>query len=579
MCGIFGLIDKKNDAAKIVFKGLSDIEYRGYDSWGISFLERNRLKVIKKIGFLPKKLDLPKSNLAIGHTRWATHGAVTDANAHPHQDCTNFLSLVHNGIVENFQELKKKLKSHKFRSETDSEIIVHLIEEEYKKTKDLAESTSKIYKLLEGLNAIVVTNGKIIVAVKNGSSLVVGKTISGYAVASDSNALLPLTKKLIFLEDNQLAVLSDQIGLYDALTLDKLGEKFTDVEWDYSQADLKHFKHFMLKEIYEQPKVLRVSLQNIDQIKILSQSIKKAFGTFFIGCGTASYACLAGVYLFSKVAKKHVNFSIGSEFNYIEGYLKKNSLLIAISQSGETIDIVEPVSNLKKKGVKIASITNSQGSTLYRLGHLKLLLGAGPEKAVVSTKAFLSMLAHVILLSFSLSNRSDEGIKIIEESAKEVELILKHKRRIMNIAEKLKAKKHIFCLGRGLSYPIALESALKIKETSYVHAEGFASGELKHGSLALIEKGTPVIVFSPDDETKQAVLANAMEVKARGGFVIGVSSKPSKAFDFYFKINDVGASSIIPNVVFAQLLAYFLSVKNNINPDKPRNLAKSVVVR
>lgn len=581
MCGIFGIVGTSTDAPQQVFKGLVDIEYRGYDSWGIASWKTDDgiWKVEKKIGFLPSRLQLPSSNIAIGHTRWATHGGVTKQNAHPHASCDGKLALVHNGIVENYLEIKKSLLKHKIKSQTDSEIVIHAIEEEFSKLKDLRQAVANVFNKLEGLNALVVSDGSQIIICKIGSPLVVGKKSNGFIVASDPNAILPFTSELLFLEDGQLVVMGSKLELYQVSTLKKVKENFTVVNWEYSKSSLKEFPHYMLKEICEQPQVLYNQIQDLSLIEKIAQEIQQAYGTYFVGCGTASYACLSGEYLFSKIAKKHVNFSIGSEFNYIQHFLTDKSLLIAVSQSGETIDIVEPVTSAKKIGTRVVAMTNTLGSTLYRMSDSKLLLQAGPEKAVASTKAYIAMLSNMILLAYAVAGKLEEGVKVIEKSANEVEKVLEQKDKVSRLAEKIKSASHMYILGRGLSYPLALESALKIKEVSYIHAEGFASGELKHGTIALIDKNTPVLVYVPNDETKSAVMANAMEVKSRGAFVIGVGVENSPVFDFYFPVNDCGASSIIPHVVFAQLLGYYLAVKLNLNPDKPRNLAKSVVVR
>lgn len=579
MCGIFATLGKPNNAPALVFQGLTDIEYRGYDSWGVAFLNYSGFEVVKKIGFLPKSQVFPKSNVSIGHTRWATHGGVTEENAHPHLDCTRKLSLVHNGIVENYLELKNQLKDHQFKSQTDTEIIVHLIESLYAHNHDLAKSTGEVFKKLQGFNAIVISDGKNIVACKNGSPLVIGKAKNSFYVASDPNAILPHTKNLIFLEDNQMATINSEVTLHDLLKNRLIPTKFVKVLWKYTCADLGVYPNFMIKEILEQPQVISKIAKQDKKILKVTKMIKSAFGTYMIGCGSAAYACLAGMYLFSKYSKKHINFSVGSEFNYLQDYLTDKSLLIAISQSGETIDTVEPVVESKKRGAKIVALTNSLGSTLYREANENLNLGAGVEKAVASSKAFTAMLAYMIILSHAVVGKLLEAKSTLKKSSKEIENVIKKRPAIIQLAEKLASYEHIYILGRGLSYPIALEAALKIKELSYIHAEGFAAGELKHGFLALISKGTPVIVFLANDESKDASLANAMEVKARGGYVIGVGFINHEVFDEYFEIKDTGASSIIPHTVFAQLLAYQLALKLDRNPDKPRNLAKSVVVR
>ena len=338
----------------------------------------------------------------------------------------------------------------------------------------------------------------------------------------------------------------------------------------------------MLKEIYEQPKIVsEIASTMAEQAEKIAKIVRRAKGTFIVGCGTASYACLAGSYLFSKIAREHINWAIGSEFGYHLDFLNKESLVIAISQSGETMDILESVKKAKEKGARILSLVNVFGSSLYRLSDYKVLIGAGPEKAVASTKAFIGMISHLILLGYALAGDVDQGqalLKLAAKATKEV-LSLRMIKKIKKLANKIVDKKHIYVIGRGLSYPTSLETALKIKEISYIHAEGLAAGELKHGPLALVEKGTACISFLPNDETYGANLAGAMEMKARGGYLIGISHQPHEIFDYYIPVADVGEATIIPNVVIAQLLAYSLAVKKGLDPDKPRNLAKSVTVK
>lgn len=579
MCGIFGAFTNSQNAAEMTFAGLKDIEYRGYDSWGIAYLNNSSLQIKKNIGFLPQKLNLPKSKLAISHTRWATHGGVTVQNSHPHTDCSKKISLVHNGITENFLELKSSLKNHQFLSETDSEVIAHLIENQLKTEPDFTKAVALVFNKLKGLNAIVVTNGREIVAEKVGSPLVVAKLKDGYAIASDPNALLPYSNELLFLEDGNLVNLSTEFRLWDVKNFQQLNPRFTKVSWQHSKSDLKQFKHFMIKEIFEQPNVIRQISLNIENARKAAELIKKAYGAYFIACGTASYACLLGTYLFSKYSTRHVNFAVGSEFNYLEDFLTDKSLVVAVSQSGESIDVLEPVSSVKKKGVKIVSLVNVLGSSLFRLSDFPLLLSAGVEKAVASTKAMIAMVSYMILLSLTVSDQEKLATKILEKSAVETEKLLADLSYIKKIAGKLAKSKNIYVIGRGFSYPVALETALKIKEISYIHAEGFAGGEMKHGAIALIEKNTPVLVFAPDDDTYQAAISNAMEVKARGALVIGVGFKNNPVFNEFIEIADTGAGSVIPHIVVGQLLAYFITLKLKLDPDKPRNLAKSVVVR
>ncbi|MDP2586101.1 MAG: glutamine--fructose-6-phosphate transaminase (isomerizing) [Candidatus Levybacteria bacterium] len=587
MCGIFGYVGHQNSAADIVLEGLKLLEYRGYDSWGIAVKLGKKLAYEKHIGKIgDAKVNLPQSTLGIGHTRWATHGGVTEKNAHPHLDCTKTIAVVHNGIVETFQELKAELikKGHKFISETDTEVIPHLVEENLKR-EGFSSSVRDAFNTLKGLNAVVIANAvsKEIVAAKTGSPLIVGIGDQELLVASDASAIVKHTKKVIFLEDNQMVILGEKLKLISLPSGTEIKQNIDTLDWEFEETVKGKYKHFLLKEISEQPRVIEnIALNYAEETSHLAKLIKEAFGTFMLGCGTASYSALAGTYLFSRIAKKHVNFSIGSEFNYLEDYLTDKSLVIAISQSGETIDVVDPVAKAKKKGSKIAAIVNVLGSTLYRQADYKILLGAGQEKAVVGTKSFIAMVAVLILAAYSLAEKQTEGRTLLKKAAKNVREILKEKysKDLQKLANELMDKEHIYVIGRGLSYATALEATLKIKETACIHAEGFAGGELKHGVIALVEKGIPCIVFAPNDETYDDIISNAQEIRARGGFIIGIGPKNNKVFDRFIETADVGDATIIPQVVISQLLAYYLALKRGIkDPDKPRNLAKSVTVK
>lgn len=597
MCGIFGYIGKKNNAPQIVLKGLKTLEYRGYDSWGIAIKENSKLKTRmskleaeKHIGKIAEtNINLgffsTKSNLAIGHTRWATHGGVTKENAHPHFDCNKQIALIHNGIVENYNEIKDKLikKGHKLLSETDTEVIVHLIEENLKK-EGFATSVRMAFNQLNGLNAIVVMNTQSaeIIGAKNGSPLAIGKNQDELLIASDASGIIPYTNRLLFLKDNEMVILGKDIQLISLPTGKKIKTKFEEIDWKIEEAEKGKYAHFMLKEIHEQAKVIRNIAKNYDnQILTFTHEIKKSRGTFFIAAGTAYHAGLSGVYLFSKLAKRHVNTAIASEFNYLEDFLNQKSLVIALSQSGETIDVVEPLARAKAKGAKIGSITNSLGSTIYRMSDQKMLLAAGPEKAVASTKAYTAKLSILFLLAEALAGNLTEGKKLIEKVALEIERILTpaYINKIKQLAKILSKKEHIYVIGRGASFPSALEAALKIKEVSYIHTEGLAGGELKHGTIALIENGTPCLVFAPEDKTFSAIISNAIEIKARGGVIIGISSKKHEVFDYFLEIKNLEDATIIPQIVPAQLLGYYLALEKKLDPDKPRNLAKSVTVK
>jgi len=590
MCGIFGIIGERQNAAKIVLDGLKTLEYRGYDSWGVAVVPEGKDKIVvkKKIGKIGSANvdDLPSSSFAFGHTRWATHGGVTERNSHPHLDCTKKIAVIQNGIVENYEEIKNSLlkKNHKFISETDTEVISHLIEE-YAKKNSFQESVRLAFNDLEGLNAIIAiyaAERKFVVA-RNGSPLILGFGKNENFVASDVSALIPYTKQVFFLDDNQMAVLeADKIQVYDVKNGAQIKITPQEINWTLKESEKGNYPDFMSKEMSEQPKVIaRIAEGSVVDAERLSGIIKESRGSYFLGCGSASYVGLAGSYLFSKIARRHINFAIGSEFGYHLDFLNSQSLVIAISQSGETMDIIESVKKAKMRGTKIFALVNVLGSTLYRMSDYKMLIGAGPEKAVASTKAVTAQLSHLTLLAYAMAGKSREGQKVLFQASKSVESVLKEKNVaiIKKLANILKKSEHVYVIGRGLSYPASLECAIKIKEISYIHAEGMAAGELKHGPLALVEKGTPCIAFLPDDETYGANLAGAMEMKARGGFVVGISHKPHEIFDYFLKVDDAKEATIIPNIVTSQLLAYHLTIALGLDPDKPRNLAKSVTVK
>lgn len=598
MCGIFGYIGPKTTSSEIVFGGLKMLEYRGYDSWGVAARNKPEDKSKKptfvierhvgKIGDLKLNTQLSTldSQLSIGHTRWATHGGATEKNAHPHVDCTKQLAVVHNGIIENFQELKDELlkKGHTFTSETDTEVIPHLIEEFLKK-EGFASAVRDTFNKLQGMNAIVVAYApsKEIVAAKTGSPMCIGVGKDEFFVASDAAGIVKYTKKVIFLEDNYMVILGAKLKLIELPNGKEIKPKIHTLNWKFEDAQKGDFPHFLLKEIHEQPRVIdNIALNYHAETKKLATLIHDAFGTFMLGCGTASYAALAGTYLFSSIVKKHINFIVGSEFKYMEQFLKPKTLVIPISQSGETIDVVDPVEHAREKGSMIASLVNVLGSTLYRQSDFNILLGAGQEKAVIATKSFMAMVSVLILTAYTMNKNQKEGALILRKAAANVKAMLEkdHVKQIKKLAKELKDREHIFLLGRGLSYATAMEATLKIKETSYVHAEGFAGGELKHGVIALIEKGTPVFIFAPNDETYEEIISNAQEVKARGGFIVGIGPKNNQVFDRFIETEDCKEATLIPQVLVAQLFAYYLALARGINdPDKPRNLAKSVTVK
>jgi len=593
MCGIFGYVGPRPLAASLVLKGLKDLEYRGYDSWGIAAVPEGadaagKIVVQKKTGKIGSAtLDgFPASSFAFGHTRWATHGGVTDVNAHPHLDCTGTIAIIHNGILENYQEIKAKLlkKGHKFVSQTDTEVAVHLIEE-YAKTMLFSKAVQKAFNEMTGLNAFIAMDTKIkqFVAVRNGSPLVVGFGNKENYLASDAAALLPYTKQVHFLEDDEMAIVSAKGAmLFNARTGAHIMPRKQVLTWSLSQVEKGSYPYFMLKEIYEQPGILAdIAADGASLAVELAKKVKASSDISIIGCGTASYASLAGSILFNKIANRSVAWSLGSEFDDEVQFLGPKSLVVALSQSGETMDTLEAVRKAQKHNAKILSIVNVMGSTLYRDSDYQLLIGAGPEKGVASTKAFVGKIAHLLLLASASVGKVAEGQQMLTKTVRISKEVLADKsvNHIKALAKKIAKKQHVYVIGRGMSFPAALETALKIKEISYIHAEGFAAGELKHGVIALIEEGTPCIAFLPNDETYGANLAGAMEMKARGGYIIGVSHKPHDVFDYYIPVKDAGPATIIPNVIVAQLLAYYLTIERGFDPDMPRNLAKSVTVK
>jgi glucosamine--fructose-6-phosphate aminotransferase (isomerizing) len=593
MCGIFGYVGDNHDAAPLVLAGLKRLEYRGYDSWGVAVVPEGkkssaaRLVVKKKAGKIGAATvdDMPNSTLAFGHTRWATHGGVTDTNAHPHLDCKGAVAVIHNGIFENYEAAKKHLAAagHQFISETDTEVIAHQIEE-YLASMPFEKAVQKTFNGMEGLNAIIAintTSGQMIAA-RNGSPLVVGFGKGENFLASDAAALLPHTRNVHFMLDEEMAIVEkNRVAFLDAKTGASTHPTPQRLTWTYAQAEKGKFPHFMLKEIHEQPRMIADIATGLSQTMKMANVVRRAKETILVGCGTASYAAIAGGYLFSKIANRKASWAVGSEFGYQLNFLTKDSLVFALSQSGETIDILESVKRAKDKGAQILALVNVLGSSLYRLADHKMLIGVGPEKAVASTKASTGKIAHLTLLAYALAGRGEEGQQVVAKAVAASKLILADTSvsNIQKLADLIKDKKNIFVVGRGLSYPAALETALKIKEISYIHAEGFAAGELKHGVIALIEKGTPCIVFAPNDEAYGANLAGAMELKARGGYIIGVSHKRAEVFDYFLPVADAREATLIPNFIVAQLLAYYLSVKKGLDPDMPRNLAKSVTVK
>jgi len=512
------------------------------------------------------------------HVRWASHGGVTKENAHPHYDCEEKIAIVHNGIIENYQKLKNSLikKGHKFRSETDSEVVAHLIEE-FNKKFDFESACKKAFSLLKGSFAILAINKdeRKIIGIRKDSPLVVGKNEKECFAASDIYALLPFTKNFIFLYNYDFVVLEDGKIKIENLKEGKVERKLERIEIDSKLYKKGDFHHFMIKEILEQYSVFEKAFnQKEEKIKKLIKEIKKANRIFLVGAGTSFHACLAASYLFAKagISTKAV---IASEFDNLLDLVDKKTLIIAVSQSGETADVLNAVRKAKQKGAKIFSVVNVPYTSLTRESDDYILMNAGFEIGVAATKTYIAELAVFLAIYSKLLNKKIDGNRV---KANILDLVSRSRREhVEKVAELVKDKDHIFLIGRGLQYVTACEGALKIKEISYIHAEAFAGGEIKHGTIALIEKGTPCIVFVGEDNEKQ-ILSNAEELKARGGFLIGVAEKNQKVFDIWVKTPQDGEASLIYQIIPIQLLAYQLALLKGYDPDHPRSLSKSLTI-
>ena len=586
MCGITGVVSDSNAPFK-AFTGLKKLEYRGYDSWGIAFKSCDGIEIHKAVGRIsaPEKGTLNHNSYAsIAHTRWATHGKVTVENAHPHISNDKSIAIVHNGIMENYQEVKQHLKEKGFTfySETDTEVLANLIQLKVAEKKSFVEGVRAALHEVEGSYAILAlhNNSYELVAAKNGSPLALGIGNNELFAASDVAAFLPYTKTAVYLNDNEMALLGNELKVFDIKTGKEIQYRKKQILWTVEQAEKGNYNHFMAKEIAEQPLTIKKSIeQEKGKVEKVAGLIKKAKGVFFVGCGTSYHSCISSSYLFSNIAKMHVNVVLASEFRNYNEFLKPETLVIAVSHSGETADVIDAIKTAKSKGSKVVAIVNVMDSTIMRLSAEHLFMNAGPEICVLSTKSYTSQLSILSLLAYAVAGRLGEGRKLVEEAAKNAEETIKRNEPIAKeIAKKFSKARDFFLIGRDLAFPTALEGALKIKEVSYIHAEGFAGGELKHGTIALIEEGVPCIVLSTD-ETRPLIISNATEVKSRGGVIIGVDSKEDKIFDYFMKVDELGNANPITMILPIQLLAYHLALERNCDPDKPRNLAKSVTVK
>jgi glutamine---fructose-6-phosphate transaminase (isomerizing) len=589
MCGIFGYVGAERDIAPEILNALRALEYRGYDSWGIAVAADGGIAVQKDVGKIASaQADLPSTTRGFGHTRWATHGEVTQANAHPHVDCTGRVSVIHNGIIDNFRALTAELEArgHVFRSDTDSEVVAHLIEECLLQGCSLLHATQKAFERLEGLNAVIAMDAisNELVATKMMSPLIAGISDDGnVTIASDHIALHGFATSVHYIEDDQiLRIRPGSIDVFDRESLAPVDVRLVPLPIDERDLDLNGHPHYMSREMAEQPSVLeRLAWEAEPTIRQLASAIEDSYGTFLVGCGTASYAALTGSYLFSRIAARHVNFVVGSEFKYHEHFLREKSLVLALSQSGETADIVEAMHAARHHKSRLGALVNVKNSTLDRMVDLRVHLNAGPEQCVLSTKAYTAKVAVLLMTAYTLAGRYTEGRDLVLQAASGLRRMLAPEwtSQVRDTAIRIRDAEHMFVIGRGLSYPTALEAALKIKEVSYVHAEGFAGGELKHGVIALVSDGTPCVVYAPGDETRADILSGAMELKSRGGFMIGIGAKSDPVFDIFLETPDVGDASPLVQALPAQMLGYHLALLRGYDPDKPRNLAKSVTVK
>jgi glucosamine--fructose-6-phosphate aminotransferase (isomerizing) len=603
VCGIIGYVGFRQ-AQNLLIDCLKKLDYRGYDSAGVAIIDTT-LSVAKDVGeisFLEKHLPLMKGTIGIGHTRWATHGNVTKENAHPHLSCDGTIALVHNGIIENYKQLRDELKKkgHIFTSQTDSEVIVHLIEDAYNDTLEAA--VLQAIQKIKGSYAFVVIcekePGKLVGARKE-SPLVIGVGDNENFLASDIPAILNYTNRVMYIDDDEICILtknSIHVVNNNNETIQKTPEV---IRWNVKDAEKAGFPHFMLKEIYEQPdaihETLRGRISEIDNtilfpVKVADLLKRPIDSIHIIACGTSYYAGLTGKYFIEKLTNIPVFVEISSEYRYY-GTRNKHSLVIAITQSGETADSLGAIRQATQAGCHTLVITNVIGSTATRISNGYILTQSGPEIGVAATKTFTAQILTLYLIALYLSSiRGTTGshelhtlLVQLKQLSTHVKTVLERNDDVINIAKKIAGAQSVFFIGRGVNYPLSLEGALKLKEISYIHAEGFAAGELKHGPFALLTEQTPVVAIITKDDTYEKLLANIGEVKARGPMVIAVADEQDteieKYVDYTFRIPSTShVLSCIPITVFLQLLAYHVADYRKCSIDKPRNLAKSVTV-
>lgn len=588
MCGVFGYVGHEIDVGAAVMSALKTLEYRGYDSWGLAVAAGGALYTDKAVGRINgRRNEFPLSGIGLGHTRWATHGGVTTDNAHPHLDCKRRIAVVHNGIIENHRELRSSLvdTGHRFTSETDTEVVAHLVEDRLAEGFTLGDAVASVFSLLAGYNAIVVLDADIqaIAAAKRVSPLVIGHGDRGAVIASDTLALQTYATRATYLEDHHLAVLTrDGLALWDRETRLPIQAETVETDRESRPVELGAHPDFFTKEVFEQPETLRRIVSDAgDEIRQLAAAIDSASRIVFVGCGTAANAALAGAYFLSDLVGRDVSVIPASEFSYRSHSLSSDSLVVALSQSGETIDVLEAVETAKHRGARVAAIVNSANSSLDRAVDTRVLLRSGVEQCVLATKSYTAKLAVLLLTAGELANRRPECERAILGAAEAIESMLQAEFRaaVRSIALRFSETNHLFVIGRGPHYASALEAALKIKEVSYIHAEGFAGGELKHGVIALVSEGTPCLVFAPEDATRVDVLSGAAELRSRGAHIVGISSRPDEVFDDFIEVADAGLASPLAEAIPGQFIGYYAARARGYDPDRPRNLAKSVTVK
>ncbi len=597
MCGVFGYVGTNNDASKIIHNGLKRLDYRGYDSWGIACIKskiKNQISKIclsKHIGKIPEKIyGFPQSSIGIGHTRWATHGAVTQLNAHPHLSTDGTFALAQNGIVENYTALKDDLrkKGFTFLTETDTEVIVRLIEDEKRLVvDDLVEAVRQAFLKLAGRNTIIVLSDKgDIIAARNGSPLVIGRKNGSNEVyfSSDTLSFAHQTDRMLVINNGQLVNFFDnKLQLVDILSGEKVPVRYEPIQIADNQVNKSGYPHFMLKEIHETPEVIqRVTNQDADQIEKFAAVIKRSRTVYTIGSGTTGGAAAQIAYYLRVYAHIPAVSLIGSEAKEYIDLIGPKDLIIAPSQSGETADVLEVLEPLKEKEVTLATYVNMPGSMMTRMSDHKFMAEAGPEICVMSTKVYVSMISWGYLLAKTVVGQGSAARKNLMQLSRTINHYLQHQRmqhQIKELAGKLIKKPHIFLLGKGQNLQIIKEAMVKIIEGAYIHAHAIPAGDLKHYAITLMEKGVPVIFALANDDVKQDVLNAVSEVKARGATVFGIGPERMSQFDEFLPVPDTGETSAISTIVPLQLLAYHMAVILGHDVDKPRNIAKSVTVK